>query len=56
MADAAWSPDDSRFRSPWSDERSLAGQKASCPDMKGITRLTSGPFHRFRTQPSGFAD
>jgi hypothetical protein len=38
-----------------SDERSLAGQKTSFPDMKGITRLTWGPFHRFWTQPSSLS-
>jgi hypothetical protein len=43
------------FARPLSDERSLAGQKARFPGMKGITRFIRGSFHGFRAQPSGLA-
>ncbi len=47
MADAAWSPDDSSFRSPFclmSDRRPV---KSMVPGMKGTTRLTGRSFHGF---------
>jgi hypothetical protein len=42
MADAAWSPDDSTFRSPYwpLNERSLAGQNTRLPGVKGIYALS----------------
>ena len=53
MADAAWSPDDSSFRSPFclmSDRRPV---KSMVPGMKGTTRLTGRSFHGFPARPSG---
>ncbi len=48
MADAAWSPDDSSFRSPfW---RAIWRSEAVFPGMKTITRLAGDSFHGLRAR------